>query len=173
MSTAVIYHVLITEGAHALADPVLALLRRAGLQIVARELPGAQLPDEIPGVDAHDLMLLFADVPGQAVEALLRELQVSRRDIPCFIICQSPARWLPMLGLGAAGLFSDTQLASATGQVQFVYHVRRELEHLELRREARRAVNSAREIEQRLNLFMEQTSDPVACLQNGLHQYAN
>lgn len=173
MSIAATYHVLITEGAQGLADPVLGLLRRAGLRLVARELEGAQLPDEIPGAEVHDLLLLFADVPGQANEALLRELQLSRRDIPCLLICQSPARWLPMLGLGAAGLFSEAQLASAAGQVQFVYQVNRELEQLRQRRDARRAMSSAREMEQRLELFMEHTSDAVACLQDGLHQYAN
>lgn len=167
------YHILINAGAQGLADPVLGLLRRAGIRVTARELQGGQLPDEIPGGESHDLLLLFADLPGQANETLLRELQVSRRDIPCLLICQSPARWLPMLGLGAAGLFSEAQLASATGQVQFVYQVSRELEQLTQRREARRALSSARELEQRLQLFMEQTSDAVACLHDGLHQYAN
>jgi len=173
MNTAATYHILINEGAQGLADPVLGLLRRAGIRVVARELEGAQLPDEIPGGELHDLLLLFADVPGQANEALLRELQRSRHDTPCLLICQSPARWLPMLGLGAAGLFSDAQLTSATGQVQFVYQVHRELEQLTQRREARRALSTARELEQRLQSFMEQTSDAVACLHAGLHQYAN
>ncbi|MEX2335223.1 MAG: EAL domain-containing protein, partial [Pseudohongiella sp.] len=131
------------------------------------------LPDDVPGCDTHDLILLFADVPGQANEALLRQLQTSRRDIPCLLICRAPARWLPMLNLGAAGLIKESLLDSAAGQVEFVYRVKRELEQLKLRRESRRAASSLRELHQRLQVFMDHTSDAIACLQDGLHQYAN
>jgi PAS domain S-box-containing protein len=116
---------------------------------------------------------LFADAPGQANEALLRQLQSSRRDIPCLLICRAPARWLPMLNLGAAGLIKETLLDSAAGQVEFVYRIKRELEQLKQRREFRRGASSLRELHQRLQVFMDTTSDAIACLQDGLHQYAN
>ncbi len=173
MATTVTHHILINQSPAGKADKVVGLLRRAGLGIRAREFEGNHLPDNVPGCDPHDLILLFADVPGQANEALLRQLQSSRRDIPCLLICRAPARWLPMLNLGAAGLINETLLESAAGQVEFVYRVKRELEQLRQRRDARRADSTLRELHQRLQSFMDATTDAIACLQDGLHQYAN
>jgi EAL domain-containing protein (putative c-di-GMP-specific phosphodiesterase class I)/PAS domain-containing protein len=173
MATAAMHHILINQSPGGKADKVVGLLRRAGLGIRVREFDGDHLPDDVPGCDAHDLILLFADVPGQTNEALLRQLQTSRRDIPCLLLCRAPARWLPMLTLGAAGLINETLLDSAAGQVEFVYRVKRELEHLKQRREGRRANSTMRELHQRLQSFMDATSDAIACLQDGLHQTAN
>lgn len=173
MDSTATHHILVNHYPSGKADKIIGLLRRAGLSIRVREFEGYHLPDDVPGCDTHDLILLFADVPGQANEALLRQLQSSRRDIPCLLICRAPARWLPMLTLGAAGLINETLLDSAAGQVEFVYRVKRELEQLQQRREARRATSSLRELHQRLQSFMDSTSDAVACLQDGLHQYAN
>lgn len=173
MDSTVTHQILVNHSPSGKADRIIGLLRRAGLGIRVREFDGNHLPDDVPGCDSHDLILLFADVPGQANEALLRQLQSSRRDIPCLLICRAPARWLPMLNLGAAGLINESLLASAAGQVEFVYRVKRELQQLQQRREARRASSSLRELHQRLQSFMDNTSDAVACLQDGLHQYAN
>lgn len=173
MTMTATHHILINHSPGGRADKVIGLLRRAGLGLHVREFAGNHLPDDVPGCDTHDLILLFADVPGQANEALLRQLQSSRRDIPCLLICRAPARWLPMLNLGAAGLINEGLLETAAGQVEFVYRVRRELEQLKQRREARRASSTLRELHQRLQSFMDATSDAVACLQDGLHQYAN
>lgn len=173
MDNAANHHILFNHGANGKAEKVVGLLRRAGLNITVREFDGSHLPDDVPGCDTHDLILLFADTPGQANEALLRQLQSSRRDIPCLMICRAPARWLPMLNLGAAGLINEQQLESAAGQIEFVFRVKRELAQLRQRREARRATSSLREVHQRLQLFMDNTSDAIACVQDGLHQYAN
>jgi len=166
-------HILFNQGTNAKADAVLGLLRRAGINVKAREFQGDHLPEDVPGGETHDLILLFADAPGQINEPLLRQLQTSRRDLPCLLICKAPARWLPMLNLGAAALISESQLESASGQVQFVYHVRRELEHLRGRREARRSASNVRELHQRLQMLTDHTSDAIACVQDGLHLSAN
>lgn len=173
MADSPIHHILLNHGGNGKADAVLGLLRRAGLNIKAREFEGDHLPEEVPGDETHDLILLFADTPGQANESLLRQLQTSRRDVPCLLICKATARWLPMLSLGAAALISESQLESASGQVQFVYQVRREFEHLRRRREARRTASNVRELHQRLQLLTEHTSDAIACIQDGLHLSAN
>ncbi|WP_339857188.1 EAL domain-containing protein [Pseudohongiella acticola] len=173
MDLTVTHNILVNHCPSGKADKIIGLLRRAGLGVRVREFEGNHLPDCVPGCDSHDLILLFADVPGQANETLLRQLQSSRRDIPCLLICRAPARWLPLLNLGAAGLINDTLLDSAAGQVEFVYRIKRELEQLKLRREARRANSSLRELHQRLQSFMDATSEAIACLQDGLHQYAN
>lgn len=166
-------NILVNPGHQGQADNLIALLRRAGLNIRSREFDGVHLPDDVPGGQCHDLILLLADTVGQPCEALLRQIQTSRRDIPCLLVCRTPARWLPMLNLGAAALVSESQLESAAGQVQFVYQVKRELEHLQQRREARRAASHVRELNQRLQLFMDNSQDAIACLQDGFHQYAN
>lgn len=173
MNTNAAYNILINHGTHGLEANLISLLRRAGITCNPREFDGKQLPDDVPGGESHDLILLLADPLGQRCEALLRQLQSSRRDIPCLLICKTPARWLPMLSLGAAGLLSEAQLESAAGQVQFVYQVRRELEQLQQRRKCRRSASTVRELNQRLQAFMENTGDAVACLQDGFHQYAN
>jgi len=173
MDNAPSYQILINHGSNGRIEALTGLLRRAGLDIDAREFEGDHLPDEVPGGETHDLIILFADVPGQANEALLRQLQSSRRDIPCLLICRATARWLPLLGLGAAALISESQLDSAAGQVQFVYQIKRELLQLSQRREARRAAGSVRELHQRLQLFVDNTTDAIATLQDGLHQSAN
>ncbi|MDP2286105.1 MAG: EAL domain-containing protein [Pseudohongiella sp.] len=173
MNSSTIHNILINQGAEGLAANLLSLLRRAGISINPREFDGTHLPDDVPGGESHDLILLLADSLGQSCEALLRQLQSSRRDIPCLLICKTPARWLPMLSLGAAGLIGEPQLESAAGQVQFVYQVRRELDQLLQRREMRRAISNARELNQRLQVFMDNTRDAIACLQDGFHQYAN
>ncbi|HBN14444.1 MAG: sensor domain-containing phosphodiesterase [Pseudomonadota bacterium] len=167
------YQILINHSAGPRSQAVLNLLRRAGIQFRAKELTTGHLPDDVPGCDSHDLILLFTDSPGQNCELLLRQLQSSRRDIPCLLICRTPSRWLSMLSLGAAALINETQLETPTGQVQFVYQIKRELEHLNLRRQFRRASSSIRELHQRLQLFTDHTTDAVATLQGGLHQYAN
>lgn len=166
-------HILINRDAGERSSRVTGLLERAGLKLRVQEFQGDHLPDEVPGSETHDLILLFTDASGQTCETLLRQLQTARRDIPCLLICRSPSRWLPMLSLGAAGLVSESQLETASGQVQFVYQVKRELEQLRLRREGRRAAGSVRELYQRLQLFIDNSSDAVATLQNGLHQSAN
>lgn len=173
MDITVTHHILVNHCPTGKADKITGLLRRAGLGIRVREFEGNHLPDDVPGCDTHDLILLFADVPGQANEVLLRQLQTSRRDIPCLLICRQPARWLPMLNLGAAGLINETVLDSAAGQVEFIYRVKRELEQLKQRRDARRSASSVRELHQRLQSFMDTTTDAIACLQDGLHQTAN
>lgn len=173
MNSIAVHNLLVNQGNQGQADNLIALLRRAGLTIRSREFDGIHLPDDVPGGQAYDMVLLIADVIGQECEALLRQIQSSRRDIPCLLICRTPARWLPMLNLGAAALVSESQLESAAGQVQFVYQVRRELEQLQQRREARRAASNIRELHQRLQLFMDNTQDAIACLQDGFHQYAN
>lgn len=173
MNSNAVHNLLVNPGRQGQADNLIALLGRAGLSIRSREFDGVHLPDDVPGGQSHDLILLLADVIGQNCEALLRQIQTSRRDIPCLLICRTPARWLPMLNLGVAALVSESQLESAAGQVQFVYLVKRELEQLQHRRDARRAVSNARELHQRLQLFMENTQDAIACLQDGFHQYAN
>lgn len=166
-------HILINRDAGDRGARVTGLLERAGLKLKVQEFIGGHLPDEVPGSEVHDLILLFSDASGQTSETLLRQLRTARRDIPCLLICRSPSRWLPMLSLGAAGLVSESQLETASGQVQFVYQVNRELEQLRLRREGRRAAGNVRELYQRLQLFIDNTSDAVATLQNGLHQSAN
>ena len=173
MNTNAAHNILINHGTHGLEANLISLLRRAGITCNPREFDGKQLPDDVPGGESHDLILLLADPLGQRCETLLRQLQSSRRDIPCLLICKAPARWLPMLSLGAAGLLSEAQLESAAGQVQFVYQVRRELEQLQQRREYRRSASTVRELNQRLQAFMDNTRDAVACLQDGFHQYAN
>lgn len=166
-------HILFNEGTNGKADAVLGLLRRAGINVKAREFQGDHLPEDVPGGETYDLILLFADAPGQINEPLLHHLQTLRRDLPCLLICKAPARWLPMLNLGAAALISESQLETASGQIQFVYHVRRELEHLRGRREARRSASSVRELHQRLQMLTDHTSDAIACVQDGLHLSAN
>lgn len=167
------HSILVNPGSEGQAGNLVSLLRRAGLTIRSREFDGIHLPDDVPGGQSYDMVLLIADAIGQDCEALLRQIQTSRRDIPCLLICRTPARWLPMLNLGAAALVSDSQLDSAAGQVQFVYLIKRELEQLQQRREARRAASNVRELQQRLQLFMDNTQDAIACLQDGFHQYAN
>jgi PAS domain S-box-containing protein len=167
------HHILVNHCPSGQADKVIGLLRRAGMSIRTREFEGNRLPDDVPGGDTHDLILLFADAPGQTNESLLRQLQSATRDIPCLLICRAPARWLPMLNLGAAGLIKETLLDSAADQVEFVYRVKRELEQLRERRESRRGASSLRELHQRLQIFMSTTTDAIACLQDGLHQTAN
>lgn len=173
MNTNAVHNILINHGTQGLEANLISLLRRAGIACNPREFDGKQLPDDVPGGESHDLILLLADPLGQRCEALLRQLQSSRRDIPCLLICKTPARWLPMLSLGAAGLLPEAQLESAAGQVQFVYQVRRELEQLQQRREHRRSASTVRELNQRLQAFMENTRDAIACLQDGFHQFAN
>jgi multidomain signaling protein FimX len=173
METAQVYQILVNQGTASKADAVLSILRRAGLNVRAREFEGDQLPDDVPGSETQDLILLFPDTSLQSCEALLRKLQTARRDIPCLLICRSTARCLPMLRLGAAALIGESLLESGAGQSRFVYQVRRELEHLQQRRQVRRAASSIRELEQRLQLFTESTSDALACLQDGLHKSAN
>jgi multidomain signaling protein FimX len=168
-----VHNILINQGAQGLETTLVSLLRRTGMHCNPREFDGTQLPDDVPGAESHDLILLLTDPLGPACEALLRQLQSSRRDIPCLLICKTPARWLPMLSLGAAGLIAEAQLDSAAGQAQFVSQVRRELEHLLQRRELRRAANNVRELNQRLQNFVDNTRDAVACLQDGFHLYAN
>lgn len=173
MNINLVHNILINHGTQGLDATLMSLLRRAGIHCNPRNFDGTQLPDDVPGGDNYDLILLLADPLGQACEALLRQLQSSRRDIPCLLICKTPARWLPMLSLGAAGLIAEAQLDSAAGQVQFVYQVRRELEYLLQRREMRRAANNVRELNQRLQMFVDNTRDAVACLQDGFHLQAN
>lgn len=173
MNPTAVHNLLVNPGSEGQADNLISLLRRAGLNIRSREFDGLHLPDDVPGGQCHDMILLIADTIGPHCEALLRQIQTSRRDIPCLLICRTPARWLPMLNLGAAALLSESQLESAAGQVQFVYLVKRELEQLQQRRDARRAANNVRELHQRLQLFMDNTQDAIACLQDGFHQYAN
>ena len=173
MNTNTVHNILINHGTQGLEANLISLLRRAGIPCNSREFDGKQLPDDVPGGERHDLILLLADSLGQHCEVLLRQLQSSRRDIPCLLICKTPARWLPMLSLGAAGLLAEVQLESAAGQVQFVYQVRRELEHLQQRREQRRSASTVRELNQRLQAFMDNSRDAIACLQDGFHQYAN
>ena len=173
MNPSSVRNILVTPGSQGQGNNLIALLRRAGLNIRSREFDGMHLPDDVPGGQCHDLILLLADAVAQNCEALLRQIQSSRRDIPCLLVCRTPARWLPMLNLGAAALVSESQLESAAGQVQFIYLVRRELEQLQQRREARRAASNVRELNQRLQLFMDNTQDAIACLQDGFHQYAN
>jgi multidomain signaling protein FimX len=167
------HNILINPGSQGQAENLISLLRRAGIAIRSREFDGLHLPDDVPGGQNHDMVVLIADAVGPDCEALLRQIHSSRRDIPCLLICRTPARWLPMLNLGAAALISESQLESAAGQVQFVYQVKRELEQLHQRREARRAASNVRELQQRLQLFMDNTQDAIACLQDGFHQYAN
>jgi len=173
MNSSDIHNILINQGTQGLESTLISLLRRAGIHCNPRDFDGTQLPDDVPGGESHDLILLLTDPLGPACEALLRQLMSSRRDIPCLLICKTPARWLPMLSLGAAALIAEAQLDSAAGQVQFVYQVRRELTHLLQRREMRRAVNNVRELNQRLQMFVDNTRDAVACLQDGLHLTAN
>jgi len=173
METAQVYQILVNQGAASRADTVLSLLRRAGLNVRAREFEDNHLPEHAPGDETQDLILLFPDASRQSCEALLRQLQTARRDIPCLLICRNTARCLPMLRLGAAALIADSQLESVAGQSLFAYQVRRELEHLQQRRQVRRATSSIRELEQRLLLLTESTCDALACLQDGLHKSAN
>lgn len=168
-----VHNILITPDSKGQMNHLVSLLRRAGLTVRSREFDGQHLPDDVPGGQCYDLILLCADSAAADCEALLRQLQTARRDIPCLLICRTPARWLPMLSLGAAALISESMLESAAGQVQFVYQVRRELEQLQQRRECRRAAGNIRELHQRLQLFMDSTNDAIACLQDGFHQYAN
>jgi PAS domain S-box-containing protein len=168
-----VHNLLVSPGSQGQAENLMSLLRRAGLAVRSHEFDGLHLPDDISGGPSHDMILLFADAVGQSCEALLRQIQLSRRDIPCLLICRTPARWLPMLNVGAAALISESQLESAAGQVQFVYLVRREIEQLSQRQEARRGASTVRELEQRLRLLMDNTHDAIACLQDGCHQYAN
>jgi len=168
-----VHNILLTPDSGGLTNTLLSLLRRAGVTVRAQEFDGRNVPDDIPGARCYDLILLDCEAVGADCEALLRQLQHTRRDIPCLLICRTPSRWLPMLGLGAAGLVSESSLDTAAGQVQFVYQVKRELEQLQQRRELRRAAGAVRELHQRLQLFMDNTSDAIASLQDGFHQYAN
>lgn len=167
------HNILINQGDQSQAAELVSLLRRAGLNIRVQEFDGLQLPDEVPGEHIHDMVLLLADAIGQECETLIRQLQASHRDIPCLLICRTPARWLPMLNLGVAGLVTESQLSAASGQLQFVYQVRRELDQLSQRRKARRVAGTVRELQQRMQLFMDNSQDAVACLQDGFHEYAN
>lgn len=173
MTSTAVHNILLTPDSNGMMSNLLSLLGRAGVLVRAHEFDGQHVPDDIPGSQCYDLILLDCDSAGADCEALLRQLQHTRRDIPCLLICRSPSRWLPMLSLGAAALVSEPALESAAGQVQFVYLVKRELEQLRQRRESRRAAGTVRELHQRLQLFMDNTSDAIACLQDGLHQYAN
>ena len=173
MTSTAAHNILLTPDSNGLMANLLSLLKRAGVVVHAHEFDGQHVPDDIPGAQCYDLILLDCDTTGADCEALLRQLQQTRRDIPCMLICRSPSRWLPMLSLGAAALVSESTLESAAAQVQFVYQVKRELEQLKQRRESRRAAGTVRELHQRLQMFMDNTSDAIACLQDGFHQYAN
>jgi multidomain signaling protein FimX len=165
--------ILVFSQAAPLGKQVFELLRRIGMNLHVLE-PGAEhLPDEPAELQRYDLILLICDIGWSWAESLLQDLKLSRRDIPCLLICRSTAHGLPLLGHGAAGIITAALLESAAGQQQFVHQLNRELEYLRVRRDARRMHNEMLDLRQRLQLMIDNSRDPIAIVHHGVYLSAN
>lgn len=174
MEREAIYRILLTSGNDPVAEQLLNLLRRAGLGVQGRSMAtGETLPDILASQPWH-LILAFSGTREPAVDNILAHLQETRLDIPCIVIDNAAGRaGTASLARGAADVFDIDALQQERGQQHFVHRVQRELQQIEERRERRRLAVALQEIEEHYHRLLDNTTDPVAWLSDGLYQYCN
>ncbi|MEX1198999.1 MAG: EAL domain-containing protein [Pseudohongiellaceae bacterium] len=174
MEREAIYRILLTSGNDPVAEQLLNLLRRAGLTVQGRDITaGETLTDTLASEPWH-LILAFSDTREPAVDSILAHLRETRLDIPCIVIdnARDPIG-AACLARGAADVFALDELQQDSGHQRFVHRVQSELQQINERRERRRLAIALQEIEQHYHRLLDNTTDPVAWLGDGLYQYCN
>lgn len=169
-----IYRILLTSGNDPAAEQLLNLLRRAGLSVQGRDITAEETLTDTLASEPWHLILAFSANRQPAVNSILAHLQETLLDIPCIVIDNDPTRaGADSLTRGAADVFDIDALLQEGGQQHFVHRVQRELQQIGERRERRRLAVALQEIEQHYHHLLDNTTDPVAWLSDGLYQYCN
>lgn len=174
MEREAIHRILLTSGNDPVAEQLLNLLRRAGLSVQGRDIGvGETLTDTLASEPWH-LILAFSGTREPGVNNILAHLRETRLDIPCIVIDNAPDRLgSHCLARGAADVFDIDELQRDSGHQRFVHRVQSELQQINERRERRRLAIALQEIEQHYHRLLDNTTDPVAWLGDGLYQYCN
>ena len=151
-------------------------LRRAGLDLTARQVDQPDTLAEMLATGSWHMLIAFSGLEEIRLDDLLRNLQQTQQDLPCLLILnQQDAEQdtEKLLKLGAAAVFRDDLLQDPVRISLFPHRAERELRQLQERREKRRTHLALQEFEHSYRRLLDSSRDALACIQDGVHVYCN
>ncbi|MAL97537.1 MAG: diguanylate cyclase [Alteromonadaceae bacterium] len=163
-------HLLILDSSQNDAEGLVSLLRNAGRATRAHRITSEADLLEALSHGSWELMLLRdGQSEEMSVDQVLGQVKRLDKDIPAIILTEefNRERTVELMSLGARDavpfLFQDLLLLT----------IKRELSALEERRRRRLLDAHLRESEQRCQLLLESSKDPIAYINDGMHIFAN